>query len=84
MQLSWYEKKVDEENYLLFRHREVSHGWKAVSPYPCFHSGVEFIIGLGGCSEIEINGTLYSLHEGEICCINSFDLHKSMYQNGTD
>ena len=84
MQLSWYEKNVDEENYLLFSHRYVTQGWRSVSPYPCFHNSVEFIVGLSGCSEISVNGTVYPLREGEICYIDKFDRHKSMYQNGTD
>lgn len=84
MQLSWYEKEVDRENYLLFCHRVVTQGWKSVSPYPCFHNGVEFIFGLSGRSEIYINGTVYALGEGDICYMDRFDRHKSMYQNGTD
>ena len=73
MQLSWYEKKVDEKDYMLFVHREVTQGWNSVSSLPCFHNGVEFIFGLGGSSDIYINGEIYSLKEGEVCFINSFD-----------
>ena len=84
MQLSWYEKDVDEKDYMLFTHRKVEQGWNSVSAYPCFHNSLEFIFGLSGCSEIYINGKVYPLREGEVCYIDSFDRHKSMYRNGTD
>lgn len=84
MYFSWYEKAVDEAEHIYFFRRRVYQGWKGVSPLPSFHGSVEVAYGLKGCADIWINGEIYSLHEGEVCFINSFDRHRYYYSNGTE
>lgn len=81
---SWYEKEVDAEGYLLFCKRVVYQGWDPVKPLPHFHNGVQFAVGLRGEFDLSINGTHYTVREGDICFMNTFDLKQYHFPNGTE
>ena len=78
---AWYEKKRDEKDHIYFaRHVDMHRlDWRGANPFPGFHGSVEFAFGLSGQTRIMIDGREHFLRAGEVCFINSFELHRYYY-----
>ena len=83
MFLSWYERIVDsKEEYILFLKREIDENWNDPNKYQHFHNCIEFAFGIKGTPTVHIEDKVYTLGEGEVLYLDSFEPHSYDYSVG--